>query len=303
MTQTTQQLFPSFDSGFTFLPTSSSYQSNENTRLHAQMNFLSSPHSIDYSDEAYIKIQAIQDYCSVDYATFCTSMLENSMQSPLLASQQGMNMMPFGNWEADDDAATAENSVFIVGVMNSIFDVFSQFIGTSSSDSPTTIIAIDFVDSGSEGELPQTPCNRNAIPPPPPPPPPVDILPQIDPIFIEPDVQSERLLHENALSDKEQRQFRRPGPFGKPPPHFRPEEHGDEHSSSSSSSNGLHHENHPHPPHPHPHDRHHMERGSHSSKVRGTGGCGLKKKKLSPEELELESELDELEPEIGRAHV
>jgi len=279
-TNTQQNIFPFLDETMPFVPT---FRANENTRLHAQMNLLSSPHSLDYSDEAYIKIQAIQDYCSIDYATFCNSMMvDNMLNSPMFPAS-GVNIMPFGNWDNDDDQATNENSVFVVGFMNSIFDVFSSFLGTSEDSSANAFITIDIINADSEDELlsKPPPCSRGIVPPPPPPTssssssetvPVPDILPQIDPIFIEP---RNRLLHgfhhshdshdshdserfENPISDKEHRQFHpsRPRGEGKPRPEDKPRP-GDIRGS-------------PHPPHSF--FGKHMEGSSSSSNSNSNSG-------------------------------
>lgn len=138
--------------GLLFNPFFSSPQSDENTLLHAQMNLLSSPHSEDYSDEAYIAIQSVQDYCSFDYATFCSPMFAmNSQQTPF-----GSNIVPFGNWEDDDESDG--NVIFVSTVMNSIFDIFNNILS-----GPSDVIVIDLGSESSESGEIQTqkvPCTK-----------------------------------------------------------------------------------------------------------------------------------------------
>jgi hypothetical protein len=58
-------------------------KSNENSVLNAKMNLLASPHSEDYSDEAYVTMQAVQDYCAVDHTKYCSPMFQmGSISSP-----------------------------------------------------------------------------------------------------------------------------------------------------------------------------------------------------------------------------
>lgn len=104
-------------------------QTDESTTLRAKMNLLASPHSEDYSDEAYITIQAIQDYCTSDYTKYCsTTPMMNSIRSPFDAPS---NLIPFGKWDTDDDADDDSAGIFVVGMVNSIFDIFNSMLGSA----------------------------------------------------------------------------------------------------------------------------------------------------------------------------
>lgn len=205
-------------------------QPNENTVLRAKMNLLSSPHSEDYSDEAYVTIQAVQDYCASDYTKYCSPMfMMNSIRSPFEAP---MNIIPFGKWSKDDDEDVENREIFFVGMVNSIFDIFNSVVGGS-----TSVVVVNVDDD--ETPLKPKPCPKsNQIPG-------VNQIPV--PEQIQPPHPQDRLLHESHHSEQADphgpdARFFRGGPKAKPGPRGGPrmwgphENHNWDHSNSGSDS-------------------------------------------------------------------
>jgi hypothetical protein len=130
---------------------------DERSILRANMNLLASPHSADYSDEAYVAIQAVQDYCVIDYSKFCDSSALMNARPPYSYSPK------FGNWGDDKNVDDQESAVFFVGAVNSIFDLFNNILGGPQTASIFINVDDDEVidELFGDGEMIQnSPCSK-----------------------------------------------------------------------------------------------------------------------------------------------